>query len=277
MPIQINLMTDALADQELRKRDPAKRAVYVGVLAVVVMLVWYSSILLEHMVAKSNLDQIQSQIQARTNEYNLALASLRTLHTGENRLKSLDDLSSARFLQGNLMNALQQLYVSNVNLMRIEISQHYAGSGADAKAAGSQLGANLEQGWICLRGDSDLGEVGVQAHTVPTGRLQILHGAHEGAGTATHGSAQSAEVAARLRHQKGDSLLRLRRHGDKNALLARLTAPSLHACKPLGGRRVGDSAQKGNNQNIMGGLALRQVGMHPQSVAGLEIRHLADG
>lgn len=133
MPIQINLLTDALAEQELRKRDPAKRAVYVGVLAVVMMLVWYSSILLEHMVAKSNLDRVQSQIQARTNEYNLALASLRTLHTGQNRLKSLDDLSSARFLQGNLMNALQQLYVSNVNLMRIEISQHYTPSGADAK------------------------------------------------------------------------------------------------------------------------------------------------
>jgi hypothetical protein len=135
MPIQINLMTDALAEQELRKRDPAKRAVYVGVLLVVMMLVWYSSILLEHMVAKSNLDQVQAEIQARTNEYNLALASLRTLHTGQSRLKSLDELSSARFLQGNLMNALQQLYVSNVNLMRIEISQHYAGSGADAKTA----------------------------------------------------------------------------------------------------------------------------------------------
>jgi len=136
MPIQINLMADALAEQELRKRDPAKRAVYVGALAVVMMLVWYSSILLEHMVAKSNLDRIQSEIQARTNEYNVALASLRILHTGENRLKSLNNLSSARFLQGDLMNALQQLYVSNVNLMRIEVSQHYIPSAADAKVPG---------------------------------------------------------------------------------------------------------------------------------------------
>ncbi len=129
-------MTDALAEQESRKRDPAKRAVYVGVLAVVVMLVWFSSILLEHMVAKSNLDRIQSEIQARTNEYNIALANLRTLHTAEDRLQALDKLSSARFLQGNLMNALQQLYVSNVSLMRIEISQRYNSSGADAKVPG---------------------------------------------------------------------------------------------------------------------------------------------
>jgi hypothetical protein len=136
MPIQINLLTDVLAEQELRKRDPARRAIYVGALAVVMMLVWYSSILLEHMVAKSNLDRIQSEIQARTNDYNTALASLRILHTGENRLKALDNLSSARFLQGNLMNALQQLYVSNVNLMRIEVSQHYLPSAPDAKVSG---------------------------------------------------------------------------------------------------------------------------------------------
>ncbi len=126
-------MTDALAEQESRKRDPAKRAVYVGVLVVVMMLVWFSSILLEHMVDKSNLDRVQSEIQARTSDYNLAQANLKTLHTAQDRLHALDKLSSARFLQGNLMNALQQLYVSNVNLMRIEISQHYTGSGADAK------------------------------------------------------------------------------------------------------------------------------------------------
>jgi hypothetical protein len=134
MPIQINLLTDALAEQELRKKDPVKRAVFVGALVVALMLVWFSSNLLQHVVANNNLAQVQSDIQTHTNDYNLAIANLKDLHAGENRLKALDHLTSARFLQGNLMNALQQLYVSNVNLMRIEISQSYVPSGPDAKS-----------------------------------------------------------------------------------------------------------------------------------------------
>jgi hypothetical protein len=135
MPIQINLMTDALAEQDLRKRDPVKRAIFVGALLAALMLVWFSSILLGHMVANNNLAQVQSEIQAHTNDYNVAISNLKTFHAAQDRLKKLDDLSSARFLQGNLMNALQQLYVSNVSLMRIELSQHYTSTGEDAKSA----------------------------------------------------------------------------------------------------------------------------------------------
>ena len=135
MPIQINLLTDALAEQELRKKDPVKRAVFFGALVVALMLVWFSSNILQHVVASNNLARVQSEIQIHTNDYNLAIGSLKDLHAGENRLKALNDLTSARFLQGNLMNALQQLYVSNVNLMRIELSQRYTPSGPDVKPA----------------------------------------------------------------------------------------------------------------------------------------------
>ena len=129
-------MADALAEQELRKRDPVKRAIYVGALLVAIMLVWYSSIFLGHIVAKSDLSKVQSAAKNRTDEYNKAVATLQTLHSEQNRLKELDKLNSARFLQGNLMNALQMLYVSNVNLMRLEVSQHYTPSGTPGKTTG---------------------------------------------------------------------------------------------------------------------------------------------
>jgi hypothetical protein len=135
MPIHINLLNDALAEQDLRKKDPVKRTVFIGALVVALMMVWYSSSLLQHMVANNSLAQVQLESQNHTNDYNTAIANLRTLHAGESRLKALNDLTSARFLQGNLMNALQQLYVSNVNLMRVEISQRYTPSGPDAKSA----------------------------------------------------------------------------------------------------------------------------------------------
>lgn len=116
----------------MRRRDPAKRAIFGGVLAVVVMLVWFSSILLEHMVANSNLSRVQAEIQQHANDYNLVVANLKKINEGQNRLNALRQLSSARFLQGNLMNALQQLYVSNVCLLHVQVLQSYTPQGSGA-------------------------------------------------------------------------------------------------------------------------------------------------
>ena len=79
-------MTDALAEQDSRKRDPVKRAIFVGALLAALMLVWFSSILLGHMVANNNLAQVQSEIQAHTNDYNIAISSLKNFHAEQDRL-----------------------------------------------------------------------------------------------------------------------------------------------------------------------------------------------
>jgi hypothetical protein len=125
MSIHINLLTEAQAQEDSRKRDPVKRAIFAAALLVALALVWFSSISLEHMVANSNLARVQSEIQAHTNDYNVVVANLKQITATQNQLKALDELSSARFLQGDLMNALQQLYVSNVCLMRMQIQQSY--------------------------------------------------------------------------------------------------------------------------------------------------------
>jgi hypothetical protein len=125
MPIQINLLTEAQAQEDSRKRDPVKRAIFAAALLVALTLVWFSSISLEHMVANSNLARVQSEIQAHTNDYNVVVANLKQITAKQSQLTALSELSSARFLQGDLMNALQQLYVSNVCLMRVQIQQSY--------------------------------------------------------------------------------------------------------------------------------------------------------
>ncbi|MGC9941539.1 MAG: hypothetical protein ABSE48_06860 [Verrucomicrobiota bacterium] len=130
MPIQINLLTEALAQEDSRKRDPVKRAIFGGALAVVMMLVWFSSILLEHMVATSNLARVQAEIQAHENDYNVEVADLKKINEVQSRVDELNKLSSARFLQGDLMNALQQLYVPNVCLLHVQVSQSYTPTGS---------------------------------------------------------------------------------------------------------------------------------------------------
>ena len=129
MPIQINLLTEALAKEDLRKRDPVKRLAYAGALAIVLMLVWYSYVSLEHMVNSSNLSKVQAAIQTHANDYNQVMANLKAITNKQDDIKALSDLNSARFLQANLMNALQQLYVTNVSLTHIQLSQSYAPKG----------------------------------------------------------------------------------------------------------------------------------------------------
>jgi hypothetical protein len=125
MPVRINLLAEALAEEDLRRRDPVKRAIYLGALLVVLALVWWSSTLLEYMIEKNGLAQINADIQTHTDEFTQVQASQKKITDVQKRLEALEQLSAARFLQGNLLNALQQVYVPNVQLMRLTLDQKY--------------------------------------------------------------------------------------------------------------------------------------------------------
>src|ERR1039457_6682649 len=130
MPIRINLLSEALAEDDLRRRDPVKRAILGGAFLVALSLVWFSSIWLESMLDRQKLNQIQADIQMHTNDYALVQSNLKKIADVQKRMDALDQLTAARFLQGNLMNALQQTYVPNVQLNRLRVDQSYSASAA---------------------------------------------------------------------------------------------------------------------------------------------------
>ena len=66
MPIRINLLAESLAEEDSRRRDPVKRAIYIGALLVVLSLVWYSSIWLNHMLANNELNRVKADVQICT-------------------------------------------------------------------------------------------------------------------------------------------------------------------------------------------------------------------
>ena len=130
MPIRINLLAEALAEEDLRRRDPVKRAIFAGVFLVGLSLVWFSSIWLTYVMYKQRLNQIDAEIQLRAGDYDQVLSNSKKIADLKTRMDDLDKLAAARFLQGNLLNALQQTYVPNVQLTHLRVEQNYSGTAA---------------------------------------------------------------------------------------------------------------------------------------------------
>lgn len=125
MPIRINLLAEALAEEDLRRRDPVKRSMYLGALLVVFALVWFGSTFMEYVLAKRSYTNIQALIQSKSNDVVVVKSNLKKIAESQQRLDDLNKLRAARFFQGNLLNTMQQIYVPNVQLIRLRVEQSY--------------------------------------------------------------------------------------------------------------------------------------------------------
>jgi hypothetical protein len=151
MPIHVNLLAEAQIAEDLRRRDPVKRAIYAGAILVVLALVWSSSLQLEVVINNSDLNQVQARIQSRTNEWQVVLNGQKKIADARAKLTALQQFSTARFLQGNFMNALQQLNLDGVQLARVRVDQSYstvqatAGQTVDGHATPGHPGSATEK------------------------------------------------------------------------------------------------------------------------------------
>jgi len=126
MPIRINLLNEAQAAEDLRRRDPVKRSVFIGAFLVVLSLVWFSSTWLELKIIQQKKSQVEIEIDSHTNESSQVKLDLKKLADIQHRLDALQQVNTNRFLQGNFLNALQQIYVPSVQLLRLKLEQSYS-------------------------------------------------------------------------------------------------------------------------------------------------------
>ncbi len=150
MPIRINLLAEEQALEELRRRDPVKRAIWVGAFLVFLVLLWSSSLQLKSMIAKSQLSHVQGQIASRSNTFSVVMANQAQLQDVTYRLDKLHQLATNRLLNGTLLNALQQTTVDDVQLVRLKVDQHYdvtepaKSKGGDKKSAPARAATATE-------------------------------------------------------------------------------------------------------------------------------------
>lgn len=125
MPIHINLLAEAQIAEELRRHDPVKRAVFIGASLVLLALMWSGVLEISVFLAKESYSGVQATIKARTNLYQQAMVEQGKIDANKAKLAALEKLQAARFLQGNLLNALQQSTVDGVQLTRVRVEQAY--------------------------------------------------------------------------------------------------------------------------------------------------------
>ena len=126
MPIRINLLAEAKVAEELRRHDPVKRVIFCGAFLVALTFVWSSSLLLEGVLAKKAVTDRRTEIETRTNEYQHMVISQQKIGEVKQKLEAVKNWTDGRFLQGNLLNALQQAHVDGVRLMRLRVDQRYS-------------------------------------------------------------------------------------------------------------------------------------------------------
>ncbi len=125
MPIRLNLLAEAKAQEELRRKDPVKRVIGAGVLLVVLMLAWSSSLQVRALLAKGAANGTEAQLASRTNQYRIALENQQQVTDTKQKIASLRYMAANRFLHGSLLDALQRTTVPDVQLARLRTEHTY--------------------------------------------------------------------------------------------------------------------------------------------------------
>jgi len=159
MPIRLNLLAEAQAAEEERRRDPVKRAIWLGALVIVLILVWSSLLQLRIALANSEVNRIEGKINSRTNEYQIVLDQNSKIADINKRLDALQRLATSRLLVGTLLGAMQKTTVDDVQLLRLKVDQAYSlmestkgSTNSSGSPAGSKVASETEKILLTLEG-----------------------------------------------------------------------------------------------------------------------------
>ena len=123
MPIRINLLAEAQAAEELRRKDPVKRAMWIAGFAVFLTLLWSGTLQLKISAVRSDISGLQANwrdIESQVNEINQQRKQAQEL---AQKIAALDQFATNRMLWASALNALQHTMVDGVELVRLRTEQ----------------------------------------------------------------------------------------------------------------------------------------------------------
>ena len=128
MPIRINLLAEAHAAEEERRKDPVKRGIFVAACLVSLLALWAMTLQFQVITAKLELNGLDSKWKAIEQNYKEAVEDQRSGMEAEQKLAALHQMTTNRFLWGNALNAFQQTLgaMDDVQIVRMKAEQLYS-------------------------------------------------------------------------------------------------------------------------------------------------------
>lgn len=125
MPIRINLLAESQAAEEMRRKDPVKRSIWIGGFVVFVVLLASATLQFKIIEARSTVKGLQAQwksIEKRVQEVNDHRNNSRDL---EHKLSALHQFTTNRMLWAHALDALQHVPIDGVQLVNVRTEQTF--------------------------------------------------------------------------------------------------------------------------------------------------------
>ncbi len=157
MPIRINLMAEAQALEEARRRNPVKLGVWIAGFCVAVVVLWIAKVQMDIYFARLDLSNLNAQWKAAEEKYNNVTNEEARITAIKGKIAALDHLQTNRFLWGPVLNALQQTVVDQIQVTHIWALQTYEREGPKTYGAGATMktvpgSANFERVKLSIAG-----------------------------------------------------------------------------------------------------------------------------
>ena len=137
MPIRINLLAEAQAAAELRRKNPIKRGIWIGSFLVCVVVLWIAKLQLDISFEKHSYNSVEADWKSKMAKYSAVTNEQARIGEVERKLAQLDSLSTNRFLWAPVLNALQKTMVDQVQVTRLRGEQVYVKEEARDLGSGS--------------------------------------------------------------------------------------------------------------------------------------------
>jgi hypothetical protein len=125
MPIRINLLAESFAQEEQRRKDPVKRAVWIAGFVVFLAVLWTLRVQGRLMAARSELARDSAAFTAIEKKSAVAIEENRAIGDIEVKLNALSRYSTNRFLWGSALHAVQTAITDDIQFTRLRMSQNF--------------------------------------------------------------------------------------------------------------------------------------------------------
>lgn len=126
MPIRINLLAEQQAAEDARRRDPVKRAIWIGSGLVMVMVFWAVSLQFRVVSARAELNRYEVKLQTLEEDSKEARGDWATTSQLESRIANLQRYSTNRFFSATILDALQQVALDDVRVVHLQSVHSYS-------------------------------------------------------------------------------------------------------------------------------------------------------